>query len=589
VFDALFPMYVVRAVDVLSMTEVRAHQRLMADGLLVAFDPGSAVAVFVSHQWAARHHPDPAFAQFKTLQRLLCNALSGSLRVEVDLFQAMSAGMQPSISCSDLQLVGGDLSIWYDYFSVPQLQDRSVGADSTDAASDMGKAVMSIPAYVERSRFFVILAPEVEHVDVSGRFINYASWRSRGWCRLERAVRILSPGESYILLATTGELLQEVGLRDWFFDPPCEGTFAVEDDKLSIIPIIDALKDRLLSGFLRDGLLQEFRMVKAMGPLLWKGCPIASRISANVEEANGDPTPAFLEAFAFPALSIMVQSQAMLNEALLRAAAAGNEPVVGTLLGSAANLQAEELLDNRPLAVFRGFSALHYGASVGHEAMVAALLERRAAVNACDQAYGATPVLYAAMASSIPVLRMLLDHAAQVNQVARRSGVSALAVAVMLNREANVRELLAHGARSRIMLHVAAMCGSGEDIIRSLLETADGPSPNQVFRPPWNSAQNAVFSVLALPHLWGGGASPLHVAAMYGFRGEARFLLQSGANAGARNDYGATAADLSALFGHSPQHQAVFQGIPSPQSEDRGLARAEQSVGAAPLTAEGFV
>ena len=87
---------------------------------------------------------------------------------------------------------------------------------------------------------------------------------------------------------------------------------------------------------------------------------------------------------------------------------------------------------------------------------------------------------------------------------------------------------------------VAAMYGSGEDIIMALLEARNGPSPNQELRPPWMSAQNVVLSSLALLHRCGGGgqlatlgrhffgASPLHFAATFGFLGEARLPSNGG-------------------------------------------------------------
>ena len=57
----------------------------------------------------------------------------------------------------------------------------------------LGKAVESIPDYVERSTLVLVLVPPVEHVDrPGGELCDYGSWRGRGWCRLEMSGSALS-------------------------------------------------------------------------------------------------------------------------------------------------------------------------------------------------------------------------------------------------------------------------------------------------------------------------------------------------------------------------------------------------------------
>ena len=55
------------------------------------------------------------------------------------------------------------LFLWYDYFSVPQLEDRKfyAAADERDG-SQQALAINSIPAYVSRCRFFLALCPVVD-------------------------------------------------------------------------------------------------------------------------------------------------------------------------------------------------------------------------------------------------------------------------------------------------------------------------------------------------------------------------------------------------------------------------------------------
>ena len=47
------------------------------------------------------------------------------------------------------------------------------------------EAVKSIPAYVERSTLMLCVVPPGKHEDRDGETCDLASWRQRGWCRLE--------------------------------------------------------------------------------------------------------------------------------------------------------------------------------------------------------------------------------------------------------------------------------------------------------------------------------------------------------------------------------------------------------------------
>ena len=75
----------------------------------------------------------------------------------------------------------GDVFVWMDYISVPQLGDSQTEEDAGDLAS----AVNSIPAYIERSTHFIALAPTIEHTDLPGTYCDQNSWLTRGWCRVE--------------------------------------------------------------------------------------------------------------------------------------------------------------------------------------------------------------------------------------------------------------------------------------------------------------------------------------------------------------------------------------------------------------------
>ncbi|CAE7590777.1 BMY1 [Symbiodinium natans] len=141
------------------------------------------MAAFVSHQWLAKHHPDPDLRQIRILQgalKLLLTSESGSVPLDI-----MTEGSVPNakpLPMKDFQ--AKPLFLWYDYFSVPQLEDRKfyAAADERDG-SQQALAINSIPAYVSRCRFFLALCPVVD-CPWEDKVLSAASWSRRGWCRV---------------------------------------------------------------------------------------------------------------------------------------------------------------------------------------------------------------------------------------------------------------------------------------------------------------------------------------------------------------------------------------------------------------------
>ena len=66
-------------------------------------------------------------------------------------------------------------------------------------------AISSIPAYIARCRFFFALCPVID-CPFQGKVLTPATWSSRGWCRLERAARELSPNNTWILIRSESSL-----------------------------------------------------------------------------------------------------------------------------------------------------------------------------------------------------------------------------------------------------------------------------------------------------------------------------------------------------------------------------------------------
>ena len=116
-----FDMYVVSLQDVLNMTALPVHEDLISQGILVVFleRPGHA-AIFVSHQWAGQGHPDPDFEQFQVLQSFLSRLTTGKIAAISGNILAELYLEKPRIPSKELRSY--ELSVWYDYFSVPQAE-----------------------------------------------------------------------------------------------------------------------------------------------------------------------------------------------------------------------------------------------------------------------------------------------------------------------------------------------------------------------------------------------------------------------------------------------------------------------------------
>merc|ERR1740123_832423 len=153
---------------------------MVKQSLVKPLEP-SEIAVFVSHQWLGRSHPDPDGTQLRSLQRFMRAA---AVKETKDFFspsdwETLKGGTNPRKSNrvasfrsdiadafsrytpeTDDDVVASELAasfIWLDYFSVPQMV-------ASDDSSQM-RAVYSIPYYVLHSSFFFVLCPRVQHVD----------------------------------------------------------------------------------------------------------------------------------------------------------------------------------------------------------------------------------------------------------------------------------------------------------------------------------------------------------------------------------------------------------------------------------------
>lgn len=180
----IFPMYTVAAEVVLKMTKVEAHEVLKARNDLVVFARELGKAAFVSHQWVAVQHPDPEFQQMRVLQAALRRLMRGQGVVPLDYVTETVTTAKP-LPMKEFQT---SLFLWYDYFSIPQQEVREAYAADESDGSQQAKAINSIPGYVAKCRFFLVLCPFLESGS-GAHVLSALTWSRRGGTRTLGHVR----------------------------------------------------------------------------------------------------------------------------------------------------------------------------------------------------------------------------------------------------------------------------------------------------------------------------------------------------------------------------------------------------------------
>jgi len=194
--------------------------------------------------------------------------------------------------------------------------------------------------------------------------------------------------------------------------------------------------------------------------------------------------------------------------------------------GDLAKVQA--LLKDNPAQVCskdsKGLTPLHQAGAYGHDDVTALLLDSHACVDA-KAIDGSTPLHSAAAHGHTAVARLLLAAQADVN-ARTNAGLTPLHLAALLDHPDVAILLLDNHAD----VNAKSGAGVGDD---------NGKGIHVV-----SAMLGAGFTV---PHgdSYGGGATPLHLAAMSGYKELAEILLAHGADINARNSSGKTPLQLA--------------------------------------------
>ena len=169
---------------------MEVHQELKSRGFLKNWRdiPSDAEVVFVSHEWLSWAHPDPDGDQLRVLCRVLERLKEGKLNTEMDPIHTIMYKHKFTTKGKEWKDMLRRTYLWVDWFSMPQPgaeKEEEIGKERmTMLRAEGSRAIQSIPAYVERSDFIMILVPSLYHSDRDVPTC-YRTWRKRGWCLLE--------------------------------------------------------------------------------------------------------------------------------------------------------------------------------------------------------------------------------------------------------------------------------------------------------------------------------------------------------------------------------------------------------------------
>ena len=408
-----------------------------AGGELVDFSDDLGKAVFVSHQWLAHDHPDPDFKQMRTLQHALQCILDGSGRLSLDCSTDVVVRRARALLMQDVQVE--NLYFWYDYFSCPQLEGHLQQAS----------AINSIPAYINACHFFFALCPVLD-CPFKSTVLTAATWSRRGWCRLERAARELSPNSTWILIQSERSVEVVGPVLSFPSGPVGEGDFEIEEDRQKLARVMRQILVQKLLHCLREGDLPGFRRHFNLQTFYLRGLEIEP-VDGLLPSCEGDAVAEFLHQNG---LTRIGKADGAGWWPLHYAAIAGNAKVLRGLLEKHADVNRRTSKDEPMLGFPPWMSALDLAVFYKQEEAMRLLLTARAHPEG-----GIGPAaMHAAMADNAEGIRLLCAAGARPLSP-NIFGFNALQLAAGSAATAALEELVMQGRPGSQDLSVALLNG----------------------------------------------------------------------------------------------------------------------------------
>ena len=118
----------------------------------------------------------------------------------------------------------------------------------------------------------MVLCPSAQHIDTH-EVCDQQTWSSRGWCRVELAAAALGlKPERRLLVINSGRSIFRM-FSAQLLQPPGDGDFAVQSDRVPLLPVLKQIVDSHLSLVWARGnrQLAAARLLTAMRPCLLRG------------------------------------------------------------------------------------------------------------------------------------------------------------------------------------------------------------------------------------------------------------------------------------------------------------------------------
>lgn len=570
----------------LQMTKIRRHEELAAMGALCIFLESLGRAMFVSHQWTSRAHPDPSMKQFAVLQKTLKNLHSGNISVSHTAAEELWYGKTKCPTPADFN--GQALYIWYDYFSCPQ------GTDAT-AVNSREAAIESIPAYCARSFFFLILCPSVPHTEHAEHILSYATWAERGWCRLERMARDLARDDGFVIRVEHADSPQSAARELWTIgapQSPGRGYFTIEDDRKKIAPVLVRMLWNKLMHYIEREELHNYRFLLSLQRLYLDGLD-ATPLEALVPNFDtdidpvGDPARFIVARYLHDTgFQTVTQYDKAGWSPICYATMTGDAFLVKALLESRADPQ--DRLQKAKDEAFMGvrLPILSMAGAYHSNEVMEILLSARADVNARD-VFKSTALHWSAQRDNAEGIRILCEANIDPN-LRLQPSLHAFKVACGTNSLRAMDAMRRHVPVSlRYCLHFALACWGNDKTISYLIEAS--ADINEQLRlsmtkeTGWwmmmrlTSAKHwirpSALTYLAYHHR---GATPLMFSLITGRFAAASVLLKAGARLDLKNARGKCAADF--LHGISvPVHLSISILSPAETASDASDAESDDS------------
>ena len=505
--------------------------------------------MFISHQWVSAHHSDPEGQQLKVFQAAMVNLQNGSTEAKPTLWSEILSFVvrwRPHFAMTDIS--GSNVVVWYDYFSIPQ--------DTQAHSSEQRNAINSIPAYIDRCEFFVVLCPALKHATTLSP-LNHHSWAERGWCRTEVMSRLLSVEKGSVLYIESPEQVTLGSAWLSTMSSPGDGTFTVPSDREVVGKILREMVRKKMHSHLIKGDLPSYRLLLNQQQLWLPKCGIPALpwlVTGDVGEGS-DEVETFLLQHGF--IRVFEYDKAGWTP-LCYAALGGNPQMMEALLRKWADPDQAICKPSPTAYLFEGSSALSICSSSGNNEAMQILLRARANPNQPDKP-GCVPLHHAAAyCDNAEGARLLLEAGADPC-ITNVHGMTPFQVACVYGATKVVKELLPFTSHiGNVELHFAIVTGRGSPEHLALLLQI-GCDINGEFDHLYNRyplGLRLAFKVLAVKHCvaptrlntffyYGfSGPTPLMISILAGDYEVSKFLLKAKARVDLRCR-GHTAFDIA--------------------------------------------